>query len=425
MQEMRFRSLSLLPALAVIGLFSTASWAIDGAQSETPETDQLAESKLLTSDGDQGDEFGVTVAISGETLVAGASHEDEAGEDAGAVYIFQGGERWLEIAKLTASDGEADDHFGTAVAISDDIAVVGADLDDDAGDDSGSAYVFTRTNGAWGRVEIAKLTASEGVEGDRFGGAVAVGADVIVAGASFHSGPAERAGAAYVFERRGEGWEEAATLTASDAGANDRLGLSVAVSGETVVVGAPLAGRGGAAYVFESSGDGAWEQTAKLTPTEGALGDFFGGSVAIGGDTVVVGASGRTLEAGAPGAAYVFRRDAGTWTEAAELTASDAASEDLFGNSVAISGDLIVVGSYGNDAAGAESGAAYVFQATDEGWEEIRKITASDGASDDVFAFSVSISDDTAAIGAHRDDDNGRNSGSVYAYRGVGAAEAR
>jgi len=322
-----------------------------------------------------------------------------------------------EDAKLTASDGAAGDFFGFSVSMSGDKAVVGAQGDDDAGPDSGSAYVFEKDGGTW--TQTAKLTASDDEAGDSFGVSVSISGDKAVVGAAFDDDAGPDSGSAYVFEKDGGTWTQTAKLTASDDEAGDSFGVSVSMSGDTAVVGALLDDDSGAdsgsAYVFEKDG-GTWTQTAKLTASDGAAGDFFGFSVSMSGDTAVVGALLDDDSGADSGSAYVFEKDGGTWTQTAKLTASDDAARDSFGDSVSISGDKAVVGARGDDDAGPDSGSAYVFEKDGGTWTQTAKLTASDGAGGDRFGSSVSISGDKAVVGAAFDNDAGSRSGSAYVF---------
>jgi len=199
---------------------------------------------------------------------------------------------------------------------------------------------------------------------------------------------------------------EQIALTASDGATNDLFGFSVAVDGDTAVVGAyddeVTFPNQGSAYVFIRSGS-TWTQQGKLTASDGAALDSFGTSVAIFGDSIVVGTSGN------PGSAYVFTRSGGTWTEQQKLTASDGAAGDYFAYSVAISGDTVVAGaSYDDIGANSEQGSAYVFTRSGSTWTEQQKLTASDGAAGDFFGYSVAIAGDTIVVAAS-DDDIGSN----------------
>jgi hypothetical protein len=279
------------------------------------------------------------------------------------------------VAKLTAGDAEAGDSFGRSVAMSGDTVIVGAPWEDaDGFYHAGSAYVFMRDAGgadAW--EQVAKLTASDAGEKDEFGSAVAIEGGTVVVGAvgDLHPG-LSGLGSAHIFMRDAGGanaWDQLTTITGSDIEAGDEFGASVAISGDSLVVG--VAGSAGEkAYVFERDlgGDDSWGQAAKLTASDAGSKDDFGQSVAIDRDTVVVGAEfGDVWGLSAAGSAYVFLRDQGgpnAWGEAAKLGAApDADNEDRFGVSVAIDNSIAVIGADGDDDAGVTNpGSVYVFE---------------------------------------------------------------
>ncbi len=272
-----------------------------------------------------------------------------------------------EVAKLLANNGAARDYFGNSVALDGDTVLIGAWGDQDNGDDSGSAYVFTRSGSSW--TEQAKLTAIEGAALDLFGNSVALFGDTALIGAwGDHDNGNNDSGSAYVFTRSGSSWTELAKLTASDGAADDWFGISVALDGDTAVVGAEQGRQGvfpisGAAYVFTRSG-GSWTEQAKLLASDGTFGDGFGRSVALSGDTLVIGALERWDGGGYPdlnGSAYIFTGSGSSWREQAKLTASDGVEGDNFGISVALGGDTAVIGAFGDDDGGNQSGSAYVF----------------------------------------------------------------
>ena len=264
---------------------------------------------------------------------------------------------WTQEAKLTASDGSIMDQFGASVSIDGDTLVIGARYD---GNDQGSAYVFEKPVGGWGDMtETAKLTASDGAFNSQFGCAVSISGDTIVIGARGSDG---YMGAAYVYERPVGGWvdmTETAKLTPSDYAASKVFGSSVSISGDTIVVGADgdtqNGIKAGAAYVFEKP-VGGWsdvEETAKLTASDGEDYDDFGASVCISGDTVIVGANGDdVMLIMGQGSAYVFEKPVGGWSdmeETAKLIASDGSTSDYFGAFVSIEGDTVVIGAPGVD----------------------------------------------------------------------------
>jgi hypothetical protein len=379
------------------------------------------EAKLTADDAAADDRFGYSVAISGDTAVIGAYNDDDSGDSSGSAYVFvRDGTTWSQQAKLTASDAAAGDYFGYSVAISGDTAVIGADRNNDAGDLSGSAYVFLRSGTTWS--QQYKLTASDAAAEDYFGWSVAVSGDTAVIGAIGDDDAGDFSGSAYVFLRSGTTWSQQQKLTATDAAEGDEFGFSVAVSSDTAVIGAhqndDAGDSSGSAYVFVRSGT-AWSQQTKLTAGDAAANDKFGYSVAISGDTAIIGACYDENGGIISGSAYVFAHSVTTWSQQAKLTASDAAAGDYFGVSVAISGDKAVIGAHCNDDAGTDSGSAYVFARSVTTWNQNYKLTASDAAANDAFGYSVATSGDMLVIGAFGDDDGGSNSGSAYVYREV------
>jgi len=277
------------------------------------------------------------------------------------------------IDKLTASDGAEDDYFGGSAAIDGDTVVIGACRDDDGGSSSGSVYVLRTTDGGATYRQVAKLTAADAAASDYFGVSVAIAGGTIVVGAYGDDDAGSTSGSAYVFRTTdGATYVEVAKLTASDAATADRFGRSVAIDGNTIVVGADqyYSSGSGSAYVFLTTDDGTtYVEVAKLTASDAAAYDRFGISVAIDGATIVVGAFTDDDAGSNSGSTYVFRTTDGgaTYGQVAKLTASDAAVDDYFGYSVAIDGATIVVGAIWDDDAGSNSGSAYVFE-DESGW---------------------------------------------------------
>ncbi|MEE9425594.1 MAG: FG-GAP repeat protein [Methylococcales bacterium] len=361
---------------------------------------------LTVSNADGGDVLGGSVAIEGNTLVVGAKGEsskatgvdgdqsDNSAEDSGAVYVFtRNGNTWTQQAYLKASNTNGGDFFGDFIAITGDTVVVGAsfeasvstgvggDQSDNSAEGSGAAYVFTRNDSTWS--QQAYLKASNADAGDRFGQTVAIAGDTVVVAATYEASKATEVngdqndnsliltGAAYVFTRNGNTWSQQAYLKASNTGEGDQFGSSVAIAGETVVVGARAedsiarevdgdqsnnsAGSAGAAYVFIRNGS-TWNQQAYLKSSKARSLDRFGESVAIAGDTVVIGGVGRNNHSGE---VYVFTRSGNIWSEQGFLESSFIGHGEGFGRAVAIAGDTLVVGSPFEQF---DSGSAYVFR---------------------------------------------------------------
>ncbi len=444
-------------------------------------TNWVEQAKLTTSDPMTNGFFGQSVTIDGNTVAIGANGEGENGVAtfAGTTYVFTfDGTNWTETAKLTASDGDAYDHFGYSVDIEGHNVLIGAQGDDDLGDSSGAAYIFTFDGTNW--VEQSKLAASDIDTRDLFGASVDIEGNTAVISAYYkdniiNGNPVSYSGAAYVFAFDGNSWSEQGKLVASDFAYGDYFGYDVALSGDTVLVGVPndddagtssgssyvytrnnnswseqtkilpmpdeanyeqfgyavdidgdtavvgayrddnFVRDAGAAYIYRFDGT-SWNLHTKLFASDRAANDHFGKAVAIDGNTVVIGARGDSDFGRYTGSAYVFTFDGTNWTETAKLLASDAAADDGFGSSVDISGNKIIVDGRGNDDFGSYSGSAYIFTFDGTNWTEEAKLLASDGVAGHFFGYTVSIDGNTAMIGAPRDSAQGLRRGAAYIF---------
>lgn len=378
--------------------------------------------KATASDAAENDTFGFSVAIDGDYAIVGAYRNDDAGDESGAAYIFERlGNNWVEQAKLTASDAAAGDNFGHSVDIDNNYVIVGAYGNDDVGNETGSAYIFMRTGINW--TEQEKLTANDANAGDQFGYSVAIDGDHAIVGARHDDfGSETNSGSSYIFKRSGGDWSQQVKLTASDAAINDLFGLSVDIDGDYAIVGAysnnDAGTDSGSAYIFRHL-ENSWTEQIKLTASDASSGDNFGFSVAIDGSYAVVGAPGNDDVGSNSGSSYVFVRSGISWVELAKLNSTDAASEDYFGRSVSLNGDYAIIGAYNNDDAGLDSGSAYIFRRSGNFWIEQIKLTASDADTADSFGFNVSIHGNSAIVGSFANDDNGSNSGSAYFFEYV------
>jgi len=430
---------------------------VDGEDSDLP----LAQDAYVKASFNSGrhNQFGYSIAISGNTMVVGAIGEtglasgvngDEQDEDpdpslgSGAAYVFfRQNNMWVQQAYLKASNPGARDHFGWSVAISGNTIVVGAEAEGGINDElpfSGAAYVFVRDGVTWS--QQAYLKASNAERSDRFGRSVGIWGDTIVVGASAESGGTSsvdgdqsdnskfQSGAAYVFAREGSTWTQQSYLKASDSERGDSFGRAVAVSEDTIVVGAIHASTNdtGGVYVFAREGN-TWTQSARLGPFLLLNGDAFGSSVAIWEDAIVVGDPSRTSFNRERGAAYVFGRDGSTWSPRTALEASNPDTVG-FGTSVAIHDDSIAVGAPFESGivtgAGANSGVVYSFGRDQAGrWSQTDFVRASNAGTRDYFGVSVGMFEDTVVAGARGElsratgvnGDEGDNSGGL-----VGAA---
>ena len=411
----------------------------------------VQQQKLTTFDAAAGDLFGISVSVSGDTALIGAHRDDDAGSDTGSAYVFaRTGTTGSQQEKLVANDAAMGDQFGISVSLSGDTALVGADRDDDTATDSGSAYVFIRTGVNW--VQQAKLTAGDPAEVDQFGVSVSLSGDTAVIGAPVNDAGIVDSGAAHVFVRSGSTRNQQAKFIASDPAVNDLFGWSVSLSGdtatdsgsvyvflrtgvtwaqqakltagETALIGAAfddeVGNSSGSAYVFLRTGV-TWAQQAKLTAGDAGANDFFGWSVSLSGETALIGAAFDDEVGNSSGSAYVFLRTGVTWAQQAKLTAGDAGANDFFGWSVSLSGETALIGAAFDDEVGNSSGSAYVFLRTGVTWAQQAKLTAGDAGANDFFGWSVSLSGETALIGTAFDDDAASDSGAAYVFVRSGA----
>ncbi|MCB9616638.1 MAG: hypothetical protein H6722_29735 [Sandaracinus sp.] len=343
------------------------------------------QSKLVASDGQAGDNFGYSVAISGRFALVGARGSTEHG----AAYVFERvGSSWIERAKLVPSDGDSSDEFGASVALDDGMALVGAPQDDDVAADAGAVYAFMRTGERWELHE--KITVGTVRTNHRFGWSVALDGATAIVGAIEGRGGSPGPGSAYVFQHA-DAWTLQTRLVASDASARG-FGWSVDVSRDSTIVGAPAAGRG-VAYVFERAG-GRWSEEATITVAELVSGDRFGASVSLHGRTALIGAARRDGAVTNGAAAYVFVRGSG-WVRQAELRPAVEGSSS-FGDAVALFNGAAWVGA-DHDEEG--RGSATVFQREATDWPLSTRIASQPDLAVH-FGYSLVIDGDTALVAA-------------------------
>lgn len=397
---------SVTPLVGVI----TASLALVGSGALNEDA------KLVPSDGASSDAFG-TVAVSGVTAVVGARWDDERGvnSNSGSAYVFTRlGASWGEQVKLTALDAGFGDLFGSSVSISGSNALVGAPGHSGTFASSGAAYVFGRTGTTWSQLE--RLVASDAAAFQSFGSAVALSGNTAIVGAQDDD---SGAGAAYVFVDNGLGWTQQAKIEAAGGSAGEQFGGSVSIDGDTAIIGALRDDISGAAYTFVRQGT-SWSEQQVIHASDVTTSESFGNAVAISGDTAIVGASNKGDFGVNSGAAYVFVKSGTNWVQQQRLSPSDAASQQRFGSSVSVSGDRAVIGA-SSEGSGSGPGAAYLFVRDGGTWTETAKYVASDGAGNDGLGAHVAISGETILAGAPGDDDNGPSSGSVYTFSPPGA----
>jgi parallel beta-helix repeat protein len=383
------------------------------------------EQKLLADDGAESDGFGGSVSISGDTAVVGASGDDDSGSESGSVYIFENIDGlWAQTTKLIPTDGNILDYFGGSVSISGNHVIAGAHLHTTVkGSYSGSAYIFEKIGGVW--MEAAKIVASDGDAADWFGCSVSISGDKAIVGAMGDDDKGSNFGSAYIFEKTGGVWTEMAKLTPGGIPIGQfspSFGVSVSISGDTAIVGANgddgIDWNSGAAYIYEKV-NGVWNETAKIAPYDGKVHDYFGSSVSIFDDRAIVGADGDDGIDPYPGSAYIFEKFDGVWAEVANLNASDGNVGDRFGVSVSIFGDRALVGANATNGNDSGSGSVYFFNKINDVWIETDKVNAFDGDGDsaDHFGAAVSTNGEEAVVGAPGDNVSGSSSGSIYFFK--------
>lgn len=366
---------------------------------DTPVDQTYPHQKVFAADGSNQDIFGSGI-ISGNSvlIVAGGDNFDK-----GSVYEFVLEEGlWQQEGHFIIPGYTADDNLGLS-GYSGNTALFVAPNDDPFGRSSGSALVYTKTDGIWS--PEAKLYPDDPAEYDEFGILGGMSGNTIVIGTG-------RGESAYVFTRNNGVWTQQAKLQANDVKDNAQFGRSLSFSGDTLVIGSYLcdgnAPESGCAYVFQREGE-TWEQVAKLKAVDGETGDYFGANVSLSGNRVVIAAR-RDEDLGyRSGSAYIFRRNGNQWRQEAKLTASDGQEDDDFGQLVGLSGDTVAICSYG-------SGYVYIFTRYGRTWEQLAKLQGVDSEPSDFFCSALYLSGNHLMVSAPYDDDNGPNSGSIYFY---------
>ncbi len=381
----------------------------------TPEAlAQCHVKKLTASNAAAFDWFGFGVAAIEDVVVVAAKGDTDRPTGARNAYVFEKvGGVWAASAVLAADPGgAAADRFGTSVSVSGDTLLIGDNQFGLGG--MGAVYVFEKSNGVWEHADVFA-----GAQYTNFGGSSAISGNTAMVGASADPVHGSFSGAVLVFERSGGVWAPAGKLSPADGDEFDQFGVSVGLSGNVAVIGAFRGEHNnaetGTAYVYERIA-GVWTFVAKLTASDGAEGDMFGSDVAVSGEIVVVGADSHDDLGNSSGAAFVFEKVGGVWTQTKKLLADDGASRDLFGSSVGVSGQSVVVGARQDDDLGNISGAGYVFRKSSGLWVQTAKLLADDGAASDFFGQSIAIGGSTIVVGAFGDDDVADQSGSAYVF---------
>ncbi|MBB6520755.1 FG-GAP repeat protein [Pseudoteredinibacter isoporae] len=378
--------------------------------------------KLVASDGQAEDQFGYSVAIDGRTALVGAFRADEGEiQDSGSAYVYTlDSEGWRFEAKLVAGAPLEGDTLGGNLALKNDTAVLGVIGRDDVAENAGAVLVFERESGKW--YEKQWLMAADAKKGDSFGQSIALTDNTLVIGAPRSDASAVDSGSAYVYQRMNNQWQFQAKLTASDGAEGDLFGISATIDGNTILVGADLndekAEKAGAVYAFVYDGT-QWYQQAKLMAEDGGAVDIFGVRVSLSGDTALISARRDDVEGVGvdAGSAYIFERSKGQWSQTQKLLAPDGKADDRFGRGVALKGNTAIISAMHNDEKDNNAGALYVYKKVAGDWAYSSKILAVDGMAGDRLGWNVALSEGHAIIASPNRADNGKNSGAVYIQR--------
>ena len=395
-----------------------------------------ASTTILSPNPVYNDQFSllcVSMNSDGTKIIVGSKHEDTAAQNSGAAYIYTySGGSWDTGTIIKAGDRAASDYFGSSVSMNSDgtKVIVGATHEDSYSGsytDAGSAYIFTYDGSSWDTG--AKIMSSDSQANDFFGTSVAISGDgtKVIVGAWYKS---SQVGAAYIFAYNGTSWSQEQKIEASDKQVSDYFGMNVSMSGDgtKVLVGAHGEDAGGlsdagAAYIFAYS-SGSWSQEAKLVASDAQAVDYFGKSVSINSDgtKVVVGADSEDTGAGNAGAAYIFAYSSGSWSQEDKLMASDAQANDHFGIDVSMSSDgtKVIVGAPDEDTSANLAGAAYIFayNSSSSSWSQEDKIQSSAINTEDYFGYGVSMNSNgtKVLVGAWRADTGASDAGAAYIF---------
>lgn len=403
---------------------STAAPESPGQESDIAVSPEES-AKLSAPDGAEWDRFGNAVALDGDTAIVGSFRDKNSnGEYAGAVYVFelQNG-AWEMTTKLTAQDRKKNASFGERVALSGDRAIVSAPTEPHSDTQArGAAYIYHRSGGEW-QLE-ADLRPVARVEDNHFGSAVAIDDDLALVGDK--GGPTdagEQTGVMYAFSRSSGDWQREDVFWPDNDSVDQQFGSAISLDGDNALIGAhetEVAGqnRAGVAYVFSRTDDG-WQQESTLVADDVNRVDQFGSALSLAGETAVI--SSPTDEDPYAddlpvGSAYVFSRTGDGWQQQTKLM-GDEGQTHVFGSAVRLRENITFIGAAGDEANGENAGAVFVFTKSSDGWQRETKVLPEDGDSEDLFGNAIDVAERTLLVGATKDEQpNGKLSGSAYVY---------
>jgi hypothetical protein len=417
---MAAKSCVSLRASFVVGILLAAALEIPA----TAQCDRSQLQRLAPSDGADQDRFGLDVSLSGDTLMIGASLDDDGCVSScasGSVYVFERtGTVWTEVQKLTASNAAGGDQFGTSVSVQGHRAAIGAVYDDHVAVNAGSVYIFEYNGTSWNEVEQLLATTPESLA--LYGLSVSLDGDRLIVGAGDEDGEFINQGAAYIYHHNGTCFDLENKIHASDAAISDFFGRDVSLAGGRAIVGATGVNVGsfldaGAAYIFDFDGEN-WQQTEKLTASDAGEDHFVGRSVAIDGDVALVGmfANPSAVPGIGPGSAYAFRFDGLSWVEEQVLQGTGALEGDNFGTCVAVEGDFALVTAPDADFSNAGPGSGFLYHHDGSAWIELQQLTAQNAVAGRKVGSSCAIEADTVLLGAPDSFTGGDGPGSAYVY---------
>jgi len=383
--------------------------------------------KIQSNDIEAYDRFGSSIAVSGEYIVIGAEYEDTGASKAGSAYLFKklNNGSIVQTAKINPSDPQENDFFGSSVAISNNLIVIGAYGKDTPESDAGSAYLFRIESNGTSVTQLAQFQADDANSDDFFGYSVAIDGDNIVVGAQGQDSAGSGSGRAYLFRRlANNSVQQINTIQHLNSNDYDGFGYTVSISGDYIAVSANEWNRdvayAGSVYLFKMLLDGlSIEEITKLKLENPRSYDHFGDALSISGEFILVGAYGEDSFGDRAGSAYLYKKSADDSSVRllSQIIASDTQAGDNFGYSVALKDRLFVIGARNEDTLAGNSGSAYIFELDNDNTPiEITKIRATDAESEDAFGSSVAIDNNLTAVGAYREDTNGIGAGSVYIY---------
>ncbi len=383
--------------------------------------------KILSPDLEPGDIFAAAVAVDGDTMLLAAEYDDDNGTDSGSVWVYRYHKNaWVPVQKLKPMDAQTGDNFGRSVTLQGKVAVVGAHWDDDNGNQAGSVYIFQHNGSEW--VQVQKLLAPDGAPNDRFGATLALHGKRLLVGSWLDDDKGGASGSVYSFHHNGSAWVFDQKLTASDGSGGDQFARYVAMSRGVALIGAwkdDAAGvDSGSAYIYRHTGT-QWVEEQKLVPNDLGAGDLFGWATHMDKDVAIVGSYNDDDGAQNAGAVYVYRDTGSGWVMEQKVLADDAAAFNQFGYSIAVHGDTMLLGSKITQPSVNQVGKAYVFRRSGGVWTQRRLLEPPDGAAFDAYSFHLHMHANTFVVGAWRHEAGGVQAGAAYVWTDPGLSPSR